>query len=251
MDIENMQMKTSHYLHKTTAALAAVVFVALGSFTTTAHAFLEDGEARRAILDLRAQLSESQKAQLQMQGQVDDLNQEVAKLRGRADLLEKQVEELLAQQKSFYQDLNNRVKNFEPQTLEIEGVQGTVQPGEKEAYEAALKAFKDGNLKKSDAGFSAFTKKYPNSPYWPLAQFWLGNSEYAQKDYKSAITSLQAMIKRYPLHARTPDALLTLANSQIESGQKPAGKKTLETLIAKHAGTEAADLAKQTLKRLK
>jgi TolA-binding protein len=84
-----------------------------------------------------------------------------------------------------------------------------------------------------------------------LAQFWLGNSEYAQKDYKSAITTLQTMVKRYPLHGRVPDALLTLANSQIEAGQKPAAKKTLENLIAKHSDTEAADLAKQALKRLK
>jgi TolA-binding protein len=59
------------------------------------------------------------------------------------------------------------------------------------------------------------------------------------------------MIKRYPLHGRIPDAQLTLANSQIESGQKPAGKKTLETLIAKYPESEAADLAKQALKRLK
>jgi TolA-binding protein len=84
-----------------------------------------------------------------------------------------------------------------------------------------------------------------------LAQFWLGNSEYAQKDYKAAITTLQSMVKRYPLHARVPDALLTLANSQIESGAKPAGKKTLESLIAKHPDSEAAGLAKQALKRLK
>jgi TolA-binding protein len=59
------------------------------------------------------------------------------------------------------------------------------------------------------------------------------------------------MVKRYPLHGRIPDALLTLANSQIEAGQKPAAKKTLENLIAKHPDAEATNLAKQALKRLK
>lgn len=245
------QSKCFNFLHNSTAALAAVVFVGLSFMPTTGFAFIEDGEARRAILDLRAQLSASQKAQVELQGRLDELNQETAKLRGRSEVLEKQVEELTAQQKTFYQDLNDRMKKFEPQVMEIEGVQGKVQPGEKEAYEAALKAFQDGNLKKADTGFQAFVKKYPNSPYWPLAQFWLGNSEYAQKDYKSAIATLQAMVKRYPLHGRVPDALLTLANSQIEAGQKPAGKKTLENLIAKHPDAEAADLAKQALKRLK
>jgi tol-pal system protein YbgF len=245
------QSKCFSFLQNSTAALAAVVFVGLSFTSTASFAFIEDGEARRAILDLRAQLTASQKAQVELQGRLDELNQETAKLRGRSEVLEKQVEELTAQQKTFYQDLNDRMKKHEPQVMEIEGVQGKVQPGEKEAYDAALKAFQDGNLKRADTGFQSFVKKYPNSPYWPLAQFWLGNSEYAQKDYKSAITTLQAMVKRYPLHGRVPDALLTLANSQIEAGQKPAGKKTLENLIAKHPDTEAADLAKQALKRLK
>jgi len=245
------QLQRLNFLHTSTAALAAVVFVALGSFSQPALALLEDNEARKAILDLRAQLAATQKSQVEMQSLVDELTQETAKLRGRAELLERQVQELTAQQKSFYQDLNGRMKNFEPQVMEIEGVQGKVQPGEQEAYDAALKAFQDGNLKKADTGFQSFVKKYPNSPYWPLAQFWLGNSEYAQKDYKSAIATLQSMVKRYPLHTRVPDALLTLANSQIESGAKPAGKKTLESLIAKHPESEAAGLAKQALKRLK
>ena len=246
-----MQMKINHYLHKTTAAMAAVVFVATASLATPAYAFLEDAEARRAILEVRSQLSKSQNSQLQMQGQLDELAEENAKLRGRADLLEKQVEELLAQQKSFYGDLNNRLKTFEPQVLEIEGVQGKVLPGEKEAYESALKAFQDGSLKKAESGFGAFVKKYPASPYWPLAQFWLGNAEYGQKDYKSAITTLQALVKKYPLHGRIPDALLTLGNSQIDAGQKPAAKKTLESLVNNHPESEAAELAKQALKRLK
>ncbi len=246
-----MQNQSFKFLHNSTAAMAAVVFVAFGGVSQSAHALFEDSEARKVIVDLRAQLTASQKAQLEMQGRLEELNQETAKLRGRSEMLEKQVEELTAQQKSFYQDLNDRMKKFEPQVMEIEGVQGKVQPGEKEAYEAALKAFQDGNLKKADSGFQSFVKKYPNSPYWPLAQFWLGNSEYAQKDYKSAIATLQSMIKRYPLHGRIPDAQLTLANSQIESGQKPAGKKTLEALIAKYPESEAADLAKQALKRLK
>ena len=241
----------NHYLHKTTAAMAAVVFVATASLATPAYAFLEDAEARRAILEVRSQLSKSQNSQVQMQGQLDELAQENAKLRGRADLLEKQVEELLAQQKNFYGDLNNRLKTFEPQVLEIEGVQGNVLPGEKEAYEAALKAFQDGSLKKAESGFGAFVKKYPASPYWPLAQFWLGNAEYGQKDYKSAITTLQALVKKYPLHGRIPDALLTLGNSQIDAGQKPAAKKTLESLVNNHPESEAAELAKQALKRLK
>ena len=53
------------------------------------------------------------------------------------------------------------------------------------------------------------------------------------------------------MHGRIPDALLTLGNSQIDAGQKPAAKKTLESLVNNHPESEAAELAKQALKRLK
>lgn len=246
-----MSIKRLSFLHHQTAALAAVVFVALTTYSFPAAALFEDNDARNAILDLRSQVTAGQQALIDLQNQLEQAVQENARLRGRTELLEKQVEELTAQQKSFYQDLNSRVKKFEPQVLEIEGVQGTVQAGEKDAYEAALKAFQDSNMKKAEVSFQSFVKKYPDSPYWPLAQFWLGNVDYAQKDYKAAIAGLQAMVKRYPLHVRTPDALLTIGNSQVESGQKPAAKKTFEALIAKHPDSEAAGLAKQALKRLK
>ena len=50
------QSKCFSFLHNSTAALAAVVFVGLSFTSTASFAFMEDGEARRAILDLRAQL---------------------------------------------------------------------------------------------------------------------------------------------------------------------------------------------------
>lgn len=94
--------------------------------------------------------------------------------------------------------------------------------------------------------FSAFTARYPKSPYYPLALFWGGNSKYANRDYKGAIAQLQSLITRFPNHPRVPAAMLTLANCQLESGNKAAAKKILNDLMAKHPDTEAAQQA-QTL----
>ena len=60
------QSKCFSFLHNSTAALAAVVFVSLSFTSPPSFAFMEDGEARRAILDLREQLSASQKAQVEL-----------------------------------------------------------------------------------------------------------------------------------------------------------------------------------------
>ncbi|MBU3542164.1 tol-pal system protein YbgF [Polynucleobacter sp. MWH-Loch1C5] len=233
------------------AALAAVVVLGAGLFSSPAHALLEDKEARLAIINLREQLATSQRAQVDLMNQLEEEKRTSAQQRGQIEVLERQVEELIAQQKTFYQDINNRLKRFEPQTMEVEGVQGTVQPGEKEAYEVALKAFQDSQLKRAENLFETFTKKYSNSPYWPLAQFWLGNAQYGLKNYKEAIANLQALIKKYPLHGRIPDAMLTLGNSQLEAGQKAAAKKTLDTLISKYPESEAANLAKSIVKTIK
>ena len=212
--------------------------------SNSAWALFSDDEARKAILDLRKTLATTQ---LEMQGQIDKLKADNAELRGKIEDLEKQSEDINSSQKTYYQDLDNRLGNFEPRTVTIEGVSGTVQPGEKKAYDDALKAFQAGNLKKADESFSAFAAKYTKSPYLPLALYWGGNSKYANKDYAGEINQLQSLIRKYPNHPRIPAAMVTLGNAQLESGNKTAAKKTFSDIVAKYPDTEAAKDAQQLL----
>jgi tol-pal system protein YbgF len=221
----------------------SAILVCLG-LSSNAWALFSDDEARKAILDLRKSLATTQ---LELQGEIDKLKAENAELRGKIESLEKQGEDISTSQKTYYQDLDTRLGNFEPRTATIEGVSGTVQPGEKKAYDDALKAFQAGNLKKAEDGFAAFIAKYPKSPYLPLALYWSGNSKYANKDYAGAISQLQSLIKKYPNHPRIPAAMVTLGSYQLESGNKAAAKKTFAEIVAKYPDTEAAKDAQQLL----
>jgi len=212
--------------------------------SNNAWALFSDDEARKAILDLRKSLATTQ---LELQGQIEKLKADNAELRGKIEGLEKQGEDINSSQKTYYQDLDTRLGNFEPRSATIEGVSGTVQPGEKKAYDDALNAFQAGSLKKADEGFSAFAAKYPKSPYLPLVLYWSGNSKYANKDYASAISQLQSLIKKYPTHQRVPAAMVTLGNSQLESGNKVTAKKTFNEIVAKYPDTDAAKDAQQLL----
>ena len=214
------------------------------SASNSAWALFADDEARKAILDLRKTLATTQ---MDLQNQIEKLKAENAELRGKVENLEKQGEDINASQKTYYQDLDTRLGNFEPRTVTIEGVSGIIQPSEKKAYDDALKAFQAGNLKKADEGFSAFANKYPKSPYLPLALFWSGNSKYATKDYAGAIAQLQSLIKRFPNHPRIPAAMLTLGNAQLESGNKVAAKKTFTEIVAKYPDTDTAKEAQQLI----
>ena len=238
-------MKLSYSVKQTLsrAFCLSATLICLG-VSNSAWALFSDDEARKAILDLRKSLATTQ---LELQGQIDKLKTENSVLRGKVEELEKQGEDINNSQKTYYQDLDNRLGNFEPRTATIEGVTGTVQPGEKKAYDDALKTFQTGSLKKADEGFSAFVSKYPKSPYLPLALYWSGNSKYANKEYAGAISQLQNLIKRYPDHPRIPAAMVTLGNAQLESGNKSAAKKTFGDIIAKYPDTEAAKEAQQLI----
>ena len=213
-------------------------------FSSSAWALFNDDDARKAILDLRKTLANTQ---LELQGQIDKLKLENAELRGKIENLEKQGEDISSSQKTYYQDLDNRLGNFEPRTVTIEGVSGVVQPAEKKAYDDALKAFQSGSLKKADADFSGFISRFPKSPYVPLALFWGGNSKYANKDCKGATTQLQSLISRYPNHPRVPAAMVTLGNCQLESGNKAAAKKIFSEIVTKYPDSDAAQQAQSLI----
>ncbi|EHP38778.1 hypothetical protein OR16_35145 [Cupriavidus basilensis OR16] len=239
--------------------------LACGGLSLAAHAragVFDDDEARRAIVTMRDQfngfqatasqrIDQNSRAQLEMQNQLEGLRQEVARLRGQNEMLQNEVTTLQKQQKDYYADLDARLKKFEPQQVTVDGREGLSQPGEKTEYDAALKQFQTGDFKGAGSVFSAFIKKYPQSPYVPLAQYWLGNSLYAQRDYRGSTAVLQNMVQAYPDHPKVPDALIAIANNQIESGQKPAARKTLEQVVAKYPGTEGAQAASNRLKTLK
>ena len=233
------------------SALALFLSVAASLLSQNTWAMLSDDEARRAILELRKSVSTSQAAILDLQNQLDKHKSENAQLRGQIENLQKQNDDLSNNQKSFYQDLDARVSRLEPQNVEIEGVTGIVQAGEKSSYDEALKSFQAGQIKNADSEFTSFIRKYPSSPYLPLALYWSGNTKYALKDYKAAITQLQGLISRYPGHQRVPAATLTMANANLESGKKAVAKKLFTDLIAKYPDSDAANEAKPILAGIK
>ncbi|MDR5758053.1 MULTISPECIES: tol-pal system protein YbgF [unclassified Caballeronia] len=240
-------------------AAAAACVVGSTMFGVPAHAgVFDDNEARKAVLDLRTkadslsnQLQAAQRTILDQQNRLDQLNQQVATVRGQNEDLTNQVVTLQKQQKDYYADLDSRLKKFEPQQETIDGVSGAVQPGETEAFNAASTQFRSGDYKNAAASFKTFVAKYPQSPYQPTAQYWLGNALYAQRDYKGSTAVWQNLVKSYPTHPRAPEALLAIANNQIEQGQKAAAKQTLQQIISQYSGTEVATTAQSKMSQVK
>ena len=89
------------------------------------------------------------------------------------------------------------------------------------------------------------------SPLAPRAQYWIGDSYFNLRDFKSAIASQQKLISTYPDSPSVPDALLNIASSQVELGDTTAARKTMDGLVERYPASEAAEKAKRRLATLR
>lgn len=197
----------------------------------------DNSQVRRSLLDL--------------QTQIETLRMEHAKLRGQNEQLLRDVAELQRRQKDIAQGVDERLRQFEPVKVTVDGLEFQADADEKRDFEAALAVFRAGKFADAKTAFAGFVRQYPRSGYLPSARFWLGNAQYAAREYKEAIGNFKMLLSEAPGHARAPEAALSIANCQIELKETRTARKTLEDLLRDYPQSEAAVAAKERLSRLK
>lgn len=220
----------------------------------------DDAEARKSILDLRARIEAvsakldtktDQASTADLLRQTEDLRNEILKLRGLMDVLSGELSKIQLRQQDFYLDLDSRLRKVEPKMVAIDGKEVIIDVHEQRAFDAAKALFVRADYRSAALGFNSFVTNFPLSVYAGEANYWLGNSYFAQRDCKNAIPALQILPKHFPDHTRTPDAMLNIAACYVELKDKVASKKTLESLVSYYPNTEEAQTAKARLLLLK
>lgn len=236
----------------------AIAAALIGATCGAQAALFEDDEARRAILDLRQRVetmrerSTEENAQLrrsilELQNQIEAMRGELQRMTGRNEELNKSLADLQQKQK----DVDERMKKNEPAKVSVDGREFTADPKEKADFDAALGIFRAGQFAQSQTAFADFVKRYPQSGYNPSALFWLGNAQYATRNYNEAIANFRSMLSLAPDHAKAPEAVLSIANCQIELKDTKGARRTLEDLTKAYPNSEAAQAGKERLARLK
>ncbi|MCX8521733.1 MAG: tol-pal system protein YbgF [Rhodoferax sp.] len=213
-------------------------------------------EAAQRSSEETAQLTAQLTAQfkrsiLDLQNQLEVNRAELAKLRGQNEQLARDVSEIQRRLRDASSTLEDRLRKLEPITVSVDGREFLADPVEKREFDANLALFRKGDYATATTGFVDFLGRYPQTGYRASALFWLGNAQYASKDCKSAIVNFRSLITQLPTHIHAPEALLTIANCQLEAKEAKGARKTLEELIAAYPGTDAANAAKDRLRRLK
>ena len=242
----------------------------------------DSNELKKSVTALKEQTSGTVKedsfhaireSQASLYSQVAEQSKEVQVLRGRFDenkffidkaLKESSIErELLRSQinslEKRIKDLNERLtKLSEPavSTAQKPSAEGEDSPERvvpqkspddepARAYDAAYTLLKDKQFKEAREKFNAFIKRFPKDGLAGNAQFWIGESYYAEKDFESAILAYETLIKNYPHNEKIPGALLKQGLSFAEIGDKKTAKVILDKLIERYPDSREAALAKK------
>lgn len=248
---------------------ASVLLCAATLWPVQAHALFGDDEARKAVIDVRqrfeahrasseASINELRQSEaagrrslLELSNMIEQLRSEIAQVRGQNEQLSRQVAELQRQQRDSQQGVEERLREMEPTTVSLDGVEFQASPAEKRDYEAALEALRASDFARAESAFESFLRRYADSGFTPSVLYWLGNAQYANRKYREAIGTHRRLVNSYATHPRAPEALLAVANSQIELKDLPSARRTLQDLIKAHPRSEAAAAARDRLARLR
>ncbi len=117
-----------------------------------------------------------------------------------------------------------------------------VLPGEtpREQYEYAIGLLQKGQYPEAEVALKSFVKDHPSDPLAGNAQYWLGETYYARKDFKSAAVAFAEGYQKYPNSSKAADNLLKLGMSLGQNGQKDNACVALKQLDKKYPdATEA------------
>lgn len=87
-------------------------------------------------------------------------------------------------------------------------------------YHDAMKKLQDGDNAGAERGFKAFLQSQPRHALAGNAQYWLGESYYARRDYQNAMTAFAEGYKVYKTSPKGPDNLLKLGITLAVLGRK-------------------------------
>jgi tol-pal system protein YbgF len=247
-----------------------VLAVALLGAGGSGHAgILEDDEARKAILDLRARVAQNEeqakalqaqqaeqiaalrRSLLDLNNQLEAARAEIARLRGSDEQLARDVADLQRRQKDIGQAIDDRLRKIEPVKVSLDGQEFKAEPEEARAHDEAMALLRSGDFDKAALALAAFQRRWPASGYGPSVRFWQGNALYGKREYKEAIGVFRSFVTTSPLHPRAPEALLALANSQAEMKDTKAARRTLDELLKSYPQSEAAAAGKERIAALK
>lgn len=118
---------------------------------------------------------------------------------------------------------------------------------EKQQYQQAYEALRNGHTAQAIAEFNALLGKNSKGEYANNAQYWLGEAYRVNQDIDSARKAFNSVVENYPDSPKVPDALLKLGTIEVEQKNAVKAREYLTRVTVDFPGSTAARLAAKKL----
>ena len=208
---------------------------------------------------------------------VEMLQYELQQLRGQVEELSYHLERLKKDQKQRYLDLDRRIVSLStpPQAIDDSQVSDTksemgeadltsaplgssialdqavvIQEAydpeiEKLAYKAAFGLIRERQYDASIEALLTFLNDFPEGVLVGNAHYWLGEVYMVQGDASLAAQSFEYVIREFPGHRKTPDALYKAGVAYQNVGNNNKANQLLQRVLQEYPDSSAARLAQE------
>jgi tol-pal system protein YbgF len=199
------------------------------------------------ILRLDDDLNRMRKGQADVITKMNDLSSNLENLNSQLDSSQQRMTALSQKLDDLQSDLARR---FNVLTGQVTGTtsQGASSPGD--MFRLAYNDYQAGKFELALSSFRNFMNQYPKTELAPQAQFYIGEAEFARKNWIDAAREYDKVVQQYPKSEYAPKALFKRGMSLQALNRTADAKEAFRKLLKEHPTHELAKSARAILKEL-
>ena len=218
-----------------------------------------EGGLEERVARIERMLEARNQVQLDMQQQLSYLETEAGQLRGMLEVHSHQIEQILARQRSLYQDIERRLSQPTPGHAAGSAIPASpdvavaAQPSANSdvaanaAYTSAYDLLKSKRFDEAYTALAKFVTNYPNSSYVANAHYWQGQISFHRSDLVAAQLSFQTVVDVFAKSNKRPQAVYKLGLIADKQGNTAEALKRFQQVVTEYPSSSVARLAKSKL----
>jgi tol-pal system protein YbgF len=201
------------------------------------------GSTQRIVQDVQANSgARLDSMSTQVQGLADNLEEVKARL-GK-------VNQQLAEMQNTLQSLDSKMAGGTPPPAAGGAPPSGSPPSADLLYSNGLRDLAGGKYDLARQEFLDYLKYYPDTDLASNAQFYLGEINYTQKQYKEAVGEYDKVLQNYPKSFKLAAARLKKGMALTELGQKAGAIREFREVVRRFPGTDESRRASAKLREL-
>ncbi|MBI2678836.1 MAG: outer membrane protein assembly factor BamD [Candidatus Koribacter versatilis] len=170
----------------------------------------------------------------QVSSQVQALHDSVDEVKARLNKIQQQLDAMSQQQQNLQAPPQGAAQAPPPDVL----------------YQNALRDMTANKMQLADQEFRDFMKYYPDNELAGNAQYYIADIEYRQGNFQQAVADYDKVLEQHPGGNKAAASQLKKGYALLELGQRDAGVRELNSLVARYPKTSEAAQAQQRLTQL-